>query len=100
MSTLLTPLAGGIFEWINQKASAGETALQSVAVVFVLGFVFVIAAKGGFTLAKIIMAALAAMVFLVIIFNIRFFQGQMATEVTTTGGIISLPIQALPGFHH
>lgn len=83
-----TLLAGtGILDTANTKAAAIQVTLRAGAGVGALFFVIKNAISSGGAIARIVVAGLAAGVFMWIVFNVTDLQNRVGTEVTGAGAV-------------
>lgn len=77
--------ATGILDTANEKAVAVQVTLRAVASVASIFFVIKQAVSSGGAIARIIIAGLAAGVFLWIVFNVTDLQDRVGNEITGSG---------------
>lgn len=83
--------SGGIIDWLTNKTSAVQGLFRVFSVVGGMGFVIyqALASRGAF--ARIIIAGIAAAVFVWIVFNVTSLQGRVGNEVNGAGVVHTVP---------
>lgn len=88
-----TPLAaGGFIDWGNEKAGQVGSLFRVLASVIAVGFVIWQGVKSHGAMARIIMAGLAAGVFVYLVFNVTSIRDRVGTEID---GMPTSPTQSV-----
>lgn len=84
MGTLLIPLAGNFFDWLNGIAADAYASLKTVLTVAVAFGVTFLTFRGGFTLTKLLILGLTGALLVAIIWNVAGL-GAMAGSLFADG---------------
>lgn len=102
-STVSNLAAGGLIDWGNQKTGQVGGLFRGLSAVIGIGFVIWQGVKAHGAIARIIMAGLAAGVFVWIVFNVTSLKDRVGTEVNsmapTSVQVHHSPVDASPPTH-
>lgn len=96
-TVLLIPLDGtGILDWVDSKNTAVQTTLRGLAITLAIVFVVWAAVSSRGALARIVVSALVAGLFVWIVFNVTALKSRVDNEVNGSSGSVVVTYQPPP----
>lgn len=94
---LLTPSAGGILDWVDTKSTQATTTVRGVSILLAIIFVVVAAVVSRMAMARVIIAGIAAGLFIWIVFNVTSIQDRVGNELEASAVTTTLAVSSSAG---
>lgn len=88
-------LAGGILDWVDAKSTQATTTIRGVSILLAIIFVVVAAVVSRMAMARVLIAGIAAGLFIWIVFNVTSIQERVGNEIGV-GGVSTTVTTAAP----
>lgn len=79
--------SGGILDWVDNKASQATNTIRGVTVLLAILFVVVAAVMSRMSMARVLIAGIAAGLFIWIVFNVTSIQDRVDSEINASGAV-------------
>lgn len=94
---VLASSAGGILDWVDTKSTQATTTVRGVSILLAIIFVVVAAVVSRMAMARILIAGIAAGLFIWIVFNVTSIQDRVGNEIDAGAVTTTLAVSSSAG---